>query len=112
MFRSVQLEAWLRPASQTQDGQSRLERALARGRVEMLETAAGARPARRGYAEEAEYTAGEEKVVLRGGLPTVEQPDHGFTRGVELTYYLDDDKLLVSGQAGTRSLTHQRLKRN
>ena len=40
------------------------------------------------------------------------QPDRGFTRGSELTYYMDDGRLLVSGQAGARSLTHQRLKRN
>lgn len=110
--RAVEMEAFLRPASEAQNGQSRLERALARGRVEILETAAGPRPARRGYAEEAEYLSGEEKVTLRGGLPTIEQPDRGFTRGTELTYHMDDDRLLVSGQAGARSLTHQRLKRN
>jgi lipopolysaccharide transport protein LptA len=110
--RALELEAFLRPAGEAPSGQSRLERALARGRVEILETAAAAHPARRGYAEEAEYLVGEEKVTLRGGLPTVEQPDRGFTRGVQLTYYLDDDRLLVSGQPGTRSLSQQRLKRN
>jgi lipopolysaccharide export system protein LptA len=110
--RCLQLEAWLRPSGEEQKERSRLERALARGRVEVVEVAAEQRPARRGYAEEAEYFSAEEKVTLRGGFPTVEQPGRGFTRGSELTYYINDDRLLVSGQAGTRSLTHQRLKPN
>jgi lipopolysaccharide export system protein LptA len=110
--RARELEAFLRPAGELPKGQSRLERALARGRVEILETPPPGHPARRGYAEQADYLAAEEKVVLRGGLPTVEQPDRGFTRGAELTYYLNDDRLLVSGQAGIRSLSQQRLKGN
>jgi len=106
-----QLEAFLRPPGEAPQGQSRLERALAQGRVEVLETGIDARLARRGYAEQAEYLPGQERVTLRGGLPTVEQPARGFTRGAELTYHLGDDRLLVSGQPGARSLTQQRLQR-
>jgi len=114
--RASELEAFLRPQDAAKDqkgpAESRLERALARGRVEIVESAAVGHAPRRAYAEQAEYFSGEEKVILRGGLPTVEHPDRGFTRGAELTYWIDDDRLLVSGEPGSRSLSRQRLDRN
>ena len=79
---------------------------------EILETAAVKRSPRRASAEQAEYLSGEEKVTLRGGAPTLEQPGRGFTRGTELTYYIDNDRLLVNGRPGARSQSQQKLKRN
>ncbi len=112
-IRAGELEAVLRPQGAAREkGESRLERALARSKVEIVETAAEKRAPRKAHAEQAEYTSGEEKVVLRGGVPTLEQPDHGFTRGAELTYYIDDDRLLVNGRPGARSQSRQKLKRN
>ncbi len=112
--KAPQLEAFLRPEKSTGPGESRLERALASGGVEILETPAAGRPllSRRATAENAEYVSGEERVVLRGGRPAIEQPGRGSTQGEELTYYLGDDRLLVKGQPGARSRTRQRLKPN
>ncbi len=110
-----QLEAFLRPRQQVKPGQSRLERALASGGAEVREARdplAGTSAGRRGSAEQAEYLAGEERVVLRGGAPRIEQPGRGATSGAELTYYLNDDRLLVSGQPGAPSQTRYKLKRN
>ncbi|MBI3694465.1 MAG: LPS export ABC transporter periplasmic protein LptC [Acidobacteria bacterium] len=111
-IRAAELEAFLRPQDETQRGESRLERALARGTVEILETAAEKHSPRRAAAEQAEYLSGEEKVTLRGGTPTLEQPGRGFTRGAELTYYIDNDRLLVTGRPGARTRTQQKMKRN
>lgn len=111
-IRAAELETFLRPSAEVHPGESRLERALARGKVEIAETAAGDRLPRRASAEQAEYLSGEEKVTLSGGQPTLEQPGRGFTRGAELTYYIDDDRLLVNGRPGARSETRRTLKRN
>jgi len=109
--RSAELEAFLRPAEAAGNGQSRLERALARGQVEIVETAAAGSSPRRGRAEQAEFFSADQKVILRGGSPTLEQPDRGSTRGEELTYYLDQERLLVSGGPGAPSQGRQKLKR-
>jgi lipopolysaccharide transport protein LptA len=103
--RSAELEAFLRPGGQ---GESRLERAVAGGQVRIVESGGS----RRATAEQAEYFAAEEKVVLRGGTPMIEQAGRGFTRGAELTYFLNDDRLLVSGRPGAPSESRQKLKRN
>lgn len=110
--RCDQLEAFLRPQAEVKPGESRLERALAEGAVEIVETGPDPRAARRGAAGQAEYFAGEGKVILRGGQPQIEQPGRGFTRGAELTYHINDDRLLVSGSPGARSLTRQTLRKN
>ncbi len=104
-IRAKQLEAFLRPPSETHPGESRLEHAIATGQVEILETAPKTGSPRRGSAEHAEYFSGEEKVILQGGNPTLVQPDRGSTRGSELTYYLDDGRLLVNGRPGARAET-------
>jgi lipopolysaccharide export system protein LptA len=105
-----ELEAFLRPSGSAATDQSRLERAKARGQVQIRETAGPETAPRSAFSEVAEYFAGEEKVVLRGGRPRVEQPGRASTTGAELTYYLDDDRLLVSGRPGERAETHQKLK--
>ncbi|HYM12731.1 MAG TPA: LptA/OstA family protein, partial [Bryobacterales bacterium] len=112
LIRSGELEAFLRPQQDVQRGESRIERLLARNHVDLVETAPEKGAPRRARAEQAEYFSGEEKITLRGGTPTIEQPGRGSTKGAELTYYVDDDRLLVNGGPGARSETHQRLKRN
>lgn len=72
---------------------SALDRAYADGHVVILE------PARNltGNSEHAEYYAADQKVVLSGGDPTLVDSVRGSTKGRVLTYWANDDKLLVNG---------------
>jgi lipopolysaccharide export system protein LptA len=75
--------------------QSRLENAFADGHVEIIQTAT--ERTRTGKSDHAEYYTGEERIILRGGQPQMVDSKKGFTRGSELTYFVNDDRLLVSG---------------
>ena len=57
----------------------------------------------RGSAEQAEYLTGDERVSLRGGSPTIQQPGRGATEGAILTYYINRDRLEVRGASGAPS---------
>ncbi|MGC9970976.1 MAG: LPS export ABC transporter periplasmic protein LptC [Bryobacteraceae bacterium] len=72
---------------------SSLDRAYADGRVAILQ------PARNltGTSEHAEYYAADQKVILSGGDPTLVDSVRGSTKGRVLTYWANDDKLLVNG---------------
>jgi lipopolysaccharide export system protein LptA len=77
--------------------QSRLEKAYADGHVEIVQ--AGNDRTRTGTSDHAEYFTepDNERIVLRGGEPKMVDSKKGFTRGAELTYFVNDDRLLVSG---------------
>lgn len=79
----------------------RLERARARGGV-LIEQAS-----RRAKGEEAEYRAKTQTVVLRGGTPTVTDPQRGTTTGARLTLFLADDTILVDSGKGERAVTRR-----
>lgn len=76
---------------------SRLEKAFAEGAVEVVQT--GANRTRTGTADHGEYYPDEQKVILRGGKPQLVDSLKGTTHGVELTYFANDDRLLVNGSA-------------
>ncbi len=78
------------------DAESSLDRAQADGNVRILRTQPDRRTLRL-TSEHADYFAAEQKLVLTGGEPTLEDSREGITRGRELTYYAKDDKLLVNG---------------
>jgi lipopolysaccharide export system protein LptA len=77
--------------------QSRLEKAYADGHVEIVQAANDR--TRTGTSDHAEYFTepDNERIVLRGGEPKMVDSKKGFTRGAELTYFVNDDRLLVSG---------------
>ena len=77
--------------------QSRLEKAYADGHVEIVQAANDR--TRTGTSDHAEYFTDpdNERIVLRGGEPKMVDSRKGFTRGAELTYFVNDDRLLVSG---------------
>ena len=52
-----------------------------------------------GTAEHAEYFPDDQKVILKEGKPALVDSVKGETHGNELTYYANDDRLLVSGTA-------------
>jgi lipopolysaccharide export system protein LptA len=78
---------------------SRLDKALADGAVQIVQNSRAG--ARNGTGEHAEYYTGDQKVILKGGEPKlVERKLSGkqdVTTGDELTYFANDDRLLVNG---------------
>jgi lipopolysaccharide export system protein LptA len=92
--RASEIRAYLNEA----DADSSLDRVYADSRVVivLLRT----EPARTltGTSEHAEYYAADQKTVLLGGDPTLVDSLRGSTKGRQLTYWANDDKLLVNGE--------------
>jgi len=103
-MKAADLRSWL--AEEGAD--NRLTKAFADGAVEIVQT--GPIRTRTGASEHAEYYTDDNKIVLRGGDPTMNDNVRGNTRGTELIYYSDDDKLLVKGSDGRPSISHIRKK--
>jgi len=82
---------------------SQLDRAVADSNVVMLE------PGRRCTGNHADYLAREGKVVMTGGPPSLYDAQKGFTTGRSLTFFTQDDSLIVDGGSGFRSLSEHRL---
>jgi lipopolysaccharide export system protein LptA len=80
-------------------GDSQLEKAFADGAVQI--TQVSREGTRIGTSEHAEYYTADQKVFLRDGRPKlVEHRVNGkdnTTEGVDLTYFANDDRLLVNG---------------
>ncbi len=91
-IRARELRAWFREDS---EGGSSLDRAFASGAVEILHRVPGR--VRRGTGEQAEYYVAEQRVVLSGGDPVLDDSLRGSTRGRKLTWFAGDDRLLVDG---------------
>ncbi len=108
-LKAAALDAYLFPAEEVKPGQSRLERAVARGSVEIVESSPDGM--RRAGAELAEYLSAEEKMVLSGGDPYVYDEQRGYTRGRQLTYYVRDDRIFVHGEQGSRTVTEHSVTR-
>jgi len=87
---------------------SRLEKAYADGHVEIVQAATDR--TRTGTGDHAEYYTDDEHIVLRGGQPQMLDSKKGYTRGAELTYYVNDDRLLVSGSPKERATSRLRRK--
>jgi len=86
-----ELRAYMKEA----DGDTSLDRALADGSVKIVNTAD--KRTRIGTSDHAEYYAGEEKVILEGGDPLFVDSLKGQTRGKQLTWFANSDRLLVNG---------------
>jgi len=92
--RSRELRAYLSEAGAS----SRLDKALADGSVEIVQTIAGR--SRTGTGGHAEYYTASQKVVLhaeKGGKARLVDSVAGSSEGLELTYFANDDRLLGSG---------------
>lgn len=98
---STELRAFL--AEQGSD--SRLEKAFADGNVVIVNS--GKLHTRTGSGDHSEYYTGDQKVILQGPktklarlVDTVNGAPRANTLGTELTYYANDDRLLVNGGPG------------
>jgi lipopolysaccharide export system protein LptA len=87
---------------------SSIEKAAADGMVEIVRSQPGR--VLTGTSEHADYLVGEEKIVLRGGSPVLNDSQKGITRGEELTYFSGDDRLLVNGAPAAPASSRLRKK--
>jgi lipopolysaccharide export system protein LptA len=74
---------------------SRIDHALADGKVEIVQTVAARQ--RVGTSEHGEYYTEEGKIILTGGRPHVKDSKTGEFDAETLTYYTNDDKLQGEG---------------
>jgi lipopolysaccharide export system protein LptA len=74
---------------------SRVDRAVADGKVEVVQTVAARQ--RLGTSEHAEYYTGEGKIVLTGGRPYLKDSKEGDANGDNVTYFTNDDRLIIDG---------------
>jgi lipopolysaccharide export system protein LptA len=91
------------------EADSRLEKAFADGAVDIFST--GKDRTRNGTGEHAEYYTDEGKVILKGPWVKMVQkefakPRPSSTEGTELTYFVDDDRLLNTGSLEKPGNTH------
>ncbi|MBL8217417.1 MAG: LPS export ABC transporter periplasmic protein LptC [Bryobacterales bacterium] len=110
---SRELRAFLTPESKepAKEGASEgtsLDRAFADGDVVIVQTAPGR--TRKGTSQHAEYYPKEERIVLEKGDPVLEDSAKGVTRGEQLTYYANDERLLVNGVPVKPAVTKVRRK--
>lgn len=89
--KASEIRAWFNDSK----SDSSLDHAFADGAVEVVRSEPGRTLT--GTSEHAEYFASEQKIVLIKGDPTLVDSAHGSTKGRELTYWADNDKLLVNG---------------
>ena len=63
-----------------------------------------------GTAPHAEFYADDNKLILNGGKAQMVDSSKGTTRGEELTYFNDDDQMLVKGEKNALVVTHMKKK--
>ncbi len=86
-----EIKAYLNDA----DADSSLNKTVADGEVKIVSTARA--KMRTGTAEHSEYYADDGKVILSGGRPQLVDTKEGKTRGDQLTWWANDDRLLING---------------
>jgi lipopolysaccharide export system protein LptA len=106
MVKSVALKAWLN--EQNDDSDSRLNHAIGDGKVEIVQVVPDR--TRTGTGEHAEYYTDGGKIVLSGGGAQLNDTKRGITKGGKLTYFTDDDHLVVDGAPEEQSKSHLRKK--
>jgi len=80
---------------------SRLQNAFADGSVQIKWL--NPTRTRTGTSEHAEYYTADERVLLTGGTPRFVDSCKGETKGEKLTYFANDDRLLVNGESSQPS---------
>jgi lipopolysaccharide export system protein LptA len=110
--KSDRLAAFLAASDGGSGGESRLEKAFADGAVEIVQ--AGKTIRRNGTGGHAEYYTADQRILLKGSRPKLVETENGklkdVTEGEELTYFANDDRLLVNGspQQPARSIIQRK----
>ncbi len=79
------------------DADSSLNKTEADGTVKIVSNDTKRAKTRTGTSEHAEYYADDGKVILSGGRPLLVDTKEGKTQGDQLTWWANDDRLLVNG---------------
>jgi lipopolysaccharide export system protein LptA len=106
---SREIRAFLKDAN----SDSSLDKAFADGAVKIDSTSVrpGAQPRKRtGTSEHAEYYADEGKVIMQGGQPLLTDSVKGKTTGKQLTWWSNNDRLLVDGEESKPAQSNIRKK--
>ncbi|HZS54960.1 MAG TPA: LptA/OstA family protein [Bryobacteraceae bacterium] len=103
-----EVKAFLTPKTSDNSNQSSLDHAFATGKVTVSQVLPGNRT-RVGTSDRCEYYTKDSKVVLNGGAPQVVDSQKGLTKGTQLTYFSDDDHLIVEG--AKKDLAYTRMKK-
>lgn len=90
-------------SAQGPTGPSEIDRAIADGRVSVVQ------PTRRATGDHAEYTAKDGKIVMTGGQPSLYDAEKGFTTGQRLTFFIHDDSLWVDGGDKSPTVSRHRV---
>jgi len=91
--------------NQTLSGAGKLEKIVAEGQVRITE------PTRRAEGDVLVYTAADDKFVLSGGPPSIFDAEHGKITGVSLTFFRQDDRVLVEGNEKSPTVSQTRVAR-
>ncbi len=106
---SKEIRAFLTPKTKDNSNDSSLDHAIANGDVQISEVVSPTRT-RTGTAEHCEYYTKDDKVVLNGGAPQMHDSFKGTTKGRQLTYFSNDDHLIVEGQKNEVAISQMRKK--
>lgn len=105
-----ELLAFLTPKTPGHENDSSLDHAFADGDVTVLGTI-GPNHTRTGTSDHCEYWTSNSKVILNGGSPELKDSYKGVTRGRQLTYFGDDDRLMVDGMEKKLAFTEMKKKK-
>jgi lipopolysaccharide export system protein LptA len=106
--KSVALKAYLNP--EDSDADSRVNHAFGDGKVEIVQFVPADSRQRVGNSEHAEYYTEEGKIILTGGEPKLNDSKRGNTKGDKLTYFTDDNRLIIEGAPEKKAQSHLRKK--
>lgn len=88
--------------------ETKLDRLEAKGAVIIRSEVRGRR--RTGRGEHADYHLAEERIVLSGGDPSVEDAEKGITRGAVITWFGRQDRMIVDNQGAGPAVSRIKQK--
>lgn len=107
--KSAALKAYLNP--EDSDSDSRVNHAFGDGKVEIVEFVPADNRQRVGNSEHAEYYTDEGKIVLTGGEPKLNDSKRGNTKGDKLTYFTDNNRLIIEGSGAPEKKAQSHLRK-
>ena len=105
-----QMTVFLLPRSQSQakvgrETPGQVDRIIAQDQVVITQ------PTRHGNGDRLDYTSADDKFVLTGNSPSIFDAERGKTTGNSLTFYRQDDRVLVEGKPTSPAVTRTQVAR-
>lgn len=92
-------------AKTSQPMPSQLDHIIATGRVVITQ------PGRRGTGDKLTYYQDDARYILTGGPPLIYDAQRGTVRGATLTFFSNDDRVLVEGSSAVPTVSHTRVSK-